>query len=86
MNTESKEQAILLVREVNEALELLDIALVPNAQPKEIAEAKNVVTNALRSYKSFFENLPPNEKTEAHNLFVKKIESLVSKAQQLNRA
>jgi hypothetical protein len=84
MNTEAKEQAVLLAREIHEAMETLDVALGGRAEEKEIIEAKNIVANALRSFKSFFENLSGDEKKEAHDIFSKKIESLVSKARQLH--
>ena len=83
MNTEAKEQAVLLAREINEALETLGVALSGRAEENEIIEAKNVVANALRSYKGFLENLSADGKKEAHDIFSKKIEHLVSEAKQL---
>ena len=84
MNTQSKEQAVLLAREIKEALETLQVALNDGAEEREVVEAKNIVANVLRSYKVFQENLPAEERKEAHDIFAKKIETLISQAKRLN--
>lgn len=72
-----------MAREIEEAMETLDIALADGAEDREIIEAKNVVAGVLRSYKTFMESFSGTEKDEAHKLFTKKIEAMAVKAKQL---
>lgn len=83
MDIESKEKSITMAREIEEAMETLDIALAAGAEDREIIEAKNVVAGVLRSYKTFMESFNDAEKDEAHKLFSKKIEAMAVKAKQL---
>ncbi|MBX7150873.1 hypothetical protein K1X84_04495 [bacterium] len=83
MDIESKEKSITMAREIEEAMETLDIALVDGAEDREIIEAKNVVAGVLRSYKIFMESFSGAEKDEAHKLFAKKIDAMAHKAKQL---
>jgi hypothetical protein len=83
MNIVTKERSIVLAREIHEALETLDVALTGGAEEREIIEAKNIVTNVLRSHKSFLESLSGSEKEEVQKLFTKKIEDMAAKAKSL---
>jgi hypothetical protein len=83
MNIVTKERSIVLAREIHEALETLDVALTGGAEEREIIEAKNIVTNVLRSHKSFLESLSGSEKEEVQKLFAKKIEDMAAKAKSL---
>lgn len=83
MNSKSKEQAVFLAREIKEAMETLTIALRSGTDEREMIEGKNVVASALRSYKSFLENLSPEDKKEAQEIFAKRIELMASQAKRL---
>ncbi len=81
MTTEFKQKCITMVKEINEAMETLLIALSGNEA--EQIEAKNVVANVLRSYKNFIGELTPEEQNEASKLFTPKIDALAQKAKAL---
>jgi len=82
MNTEFKQKAITLAKEIHEAMETLDIASTQSDESVAI-EAKNVVANVLRSHKSFIENVNGADQDEAQKLFHKKIEAMALKAKAL---
>lgn len=83
MQTRSKEKTIIMAREINEALITLEVALSPGAGENECIEAKNIVSQVLRDYRKFLDELPPNEQEEAKNVLGKKIESMAQKAKIL---
>ena len=83
MNHINKERSIVLAREIHEALETLDVALSSDAEEREIIEAKNIVSNVLRSYKTLLDSLDGAEKDEVHTLFSKKIEDMANRAKSL---
>ncbi len=83
MNTRSKEKSITMAREITEAMITLEIALSPGAGENENIEAKNVVTQVLRSYKTFIESVSGADQKEVLELFSKKIEAMAVKAKLL---
>jgi hypothetical protein len=83
MNHINKEKSIVLAREINEAMETLDVALNSEAEEREIIEAKNIVASVLRSYKNLLESLDGTEKDEVQTLFSKKIEEMANRAKSL---
>ncbi len=83
MDITTKEKSIVLAREIHEAMETLDVALSSGAEEREIIEAKNIVTNVLRSHKTLLDSLQESEKEEVHKLFAKKIEDMAGKAKSL---
>ncbi len=83
MNTYSKEKSITMAREITEAMITLEIALSPGSGENEIIEAKNVVSQVLRSYRGFLESIPEEDLRKAQDLFSKKIEIMALKAKNL---
>lgn len=83
MNTLTKEKSITMAREITEAMITLEIALSPGTGEHEIIEAKNVVTQVLRSYRRFLESIPEADLRKAQELFSKRIEAMAHQAQKL---
>lgn len=81
MTSELKQKCIILAKEINEAVETLEIALV--GEEREKIEAKNIVANVLRSHKSLLDGLAEPEKSETLRLFEKKIDTMAQKAKSL---
>lgn len=84
MNTLSKEKSITMAREITEAMITLEIALSPGSGEHEIIEAKNVVSQVLRSYRGFLESIPETDMQKVQELFSKKIEAMALKAKRLD--
>ena len=83
MEIKGKEKSVIMAREIKEAMETLDVALDDHADEREVIEAKNIVANVLRSYKTFLDGLSPSEQDEAQKLFHKKIDAMAIKAKKL---
>lgn len=83
MQTQSKDKAVTMAREINEALITLEVALSPGAGESECIEAKNIVAQVIRNYRSFIAELPAEDQEEAKNVLGKKIEAMVLKAKKL---
>ncbi len=73
-----------MAREITEAMITLEIALSPGSGDHELIEAKNVVSQVLRSYRTFIDTIHDPDQKEVSDLFSKKIEAMAHKAKQLD--
>lgn len=83
MQTQSKNKAVIMAREINEAMITLAVALSPGAGEHECIEAKNIVAQVIRNYRRFIAELPVEDQEEAKNLLSKKIEAMALQAKKL---